>query len=295
MMRILCIGECMVEMAPEADGRYRMGFAGDTFNTAWYLRRLAPAEVSVSFMSAVGDDAISGRLETFIRSTGIEPVLSVRPGMTVGLYMIALSDGERSFSYWRSTSAARTLLDGATALPGLGSGDMAYFSGITVAILSPGARDGLAAILSEARDRGVTVAFDPNLRPALWSSTREMCAETTRFAALADMVLPSFDDERQFFDDADVAATADRYATTDDKVVVVKNGAGPIVVRAGAQSTVITPPKAPRIVDTTAAGDSFNAGLLAALSEGASLDEATGRGCAVASRVIAERGALVEI
>ena len=40
--RILCIGECMVELAPTDDGTYRQGFAGDTFNMAWYLRRLLP-------------------------------------------------------------------------------------------------------------------------------------------------------------------------------------------------------------------------------------------------------------
>ena len=43
--RFLSIGECMIEMALQEDGRYAMGYAGDTFNTAWYARRVAGPEI----------------------------------------------------------------------------------------------------------------------------------------------------------------------------------------------------------------------------------------------------------
>ncbi len=108
MTRLLCIGECMLELAPAgAPDTYRAGFAGDTFNTAWYARRLAPAGLEIAYMTAVGQDAVSDRLEDFTRAAGIVPEFIRRPDRTLGLYMIELKDGERSFAYWRGQSAAR--------------------------------------------------------------------------------------------------------------------------------------------------------------------------------------------
>jgi len=111
-MRVLAIGECMAELAPTgAAGDLRLGFAGDTFNTAWYLARCAP-DVEVSYLTAVGDDAISQNMRAFMQDAGINDThVRTSPDRTVGLYMITLDKGERSFSYWRGQSAARTLAD----------------------------------------------------------------------------------------------------------------------------------------------------------------------------------------
>jgi 2-dehydro-3-deoxygluconokinase len=295
MKRFLAIGECMVEMSPEADGRYRMGFAGDTFNTAWYMRRLCGPDREVAYFSAVGDDAVSARMTAFMRDAGIRPELVVRPGESVGLYMISLQNGERSFSYWRSASAARHLADGLETLPGLASDDVAYFSGITVAILPEASRHQLLRALRSARDAGVTIAFDPNLRPALWASPDEMRRWTMGAVAVSTIALPSFDDEARHFGDRDTAATGDRYTGAGAGLCVVKNGPGEILIRKGSYKTTVTPPKVGSVVDTTAAGDSFNAGFFAALAAGTTPAEAAEVGSRIAGRVIGERGALVEI
>ena len=295
MRRFLAIGECMVEMAPDPDGRYRMGFAGDTFNTAWYMRKLAPEAAEIAYMSAIGDDAISARMERFMRDAGIVPELAVRAGGTVGLYMISLQDGERSFSYWRSTSAARRLADGLKTLPGIASGDMAYVSGITVAVLPEPGRIKLFSALEKARKMGATIVFDPNLRPALWPSTEAMRDWITRAAATADIVLPSFEDEAHHFGDTSPQATAARYKEAGARLCVVKNGDGPILVASDDNDMTIPPLTAPEVVDTTAAGDSFNAGFLSALAGGASPEDAVRMGCEIAVRVIGKRGALVDL
>ena len=295
MRRFLAIGECMVEMAPEPDGRYRMGFAGDTFNTAWYMRKLAPEAAEIAYMSAIGDDAISARMERFMRDAGIVPELAVRAGGTVGLYMISLQDGERSFSYWRSTSAARRLADGLKTLPGIASGDMAYVSGITVAVLPEPGRIKLFSALEKARKMGATIVFDPNLRPALWPSTEAMREWITRAATTADIVLPSFEDEAHHFGDTSPQATAARYKEAGARLCVVKNGDGPILVASDDNDMTIPPLLAPEVVDTTAAGDSFNAGFLSALAGGASPEDAVRMGCEIAVRVIGKRGALVDL
>ena len=294
--RFLAIGECMVELAPAGDGLYARGFAGDTFNTAWYARRLLPPAVPVAYLSAVGDDAISSEMVAFIAAAGIEPEVATIPGATVGLYMISLARGERSFTYWRSASAARRLAEELCALAAAGPGALVYTSGITAAILPPEGRARLAAGLAAARAAGAEVAFDPNLRPRLWAGTAEMTRTIMEFAAVADIVFPSHDDEATHFGDADPAATAARYLGAGAGLVVVKDGPGAVVVagRGGVRARVV-PEAVASPVDTTAAGDSFNAGFLAARMTGAAPPDAARAGCRLATRVIARRGALVEI
>ena len=115
--KILAIGECMAELAPsDAAGGYRLGFAGDTFNTAWYLARLAP-DLSVSYFTAVGQDKLSQDLLAFMHDSRIDAA-QVREiaDRTIGLYLISLDNGERSFSYWRGQSAARHMTEDAQAM-----------------------------------------------------------------------------------------------------------------------------------------------------------------------------------
>lgn len=291
----LSIGECMVEMTPDGQGRYRMGFAGDTFNTAWYARRLLPAETTVAYRTAVGTDALSERLIAFMRDEGVVPDAARIAEATVGLYLVHLERGERSFTYWRQTSAARHLAQGLSRLPHVeGAGDVAYFSGITLAILPESDRGVLLDRVAQARRQGVTIAFDPNLRPALWGGGDEMRMWISRAAATSDIVLPSYEDEARHFGDADPAATVARYRSGGAETVVVKNGPAPALgIDAEGRECRVAPPEVDPVVDTTAAGDSFNAAVLAALMQGRDLAEAMTQGCRLAARVVSQRGALV--
>ncbi|HMO06324.1 MAG TPA: sugar kinase [Paracoccaceae bacterium] len=297
-MRILCIGECMVELAPLADaGTFRLGYAGDTFNTAWYLRRCAPAGWQVDYLTAVGQDAVSDRMVACFATAGIGTAHVLRlPGRTVGLYLIELVAGERSFSYWRGQSAARCLADDPGHLArALAGADLAYLSGITLAILSDDARARLTVALDAFRRAGGRVAFDPNLRPRLWPSTQSMREAVMQAASACDIALPSHDDEAAHFGDADPMATLRRYAGAGAIEVVVKNGAGGMPAQLEGQVWHFTPPSVAEVVDTTAAGDSFNAAFLAARLGGSPPLEALARGAGLAGRVIGARGALVAV
>lgn len=298
MTRLVALGECMVEMSPIATERqFCMGFAGDTLNTAWYLRRLLGPDYQIDYFTAVGTDVVSEHMINFLKQAGIgtEHILR-RVDKSVGLYMIQLLRGERSFSYWRSDSAARTLA--ADLLPlqaALKGADFAYFSGITMAILPQEDRNGFLTVLRRFRDSGGCVVFDPNLRPKLWASPQEMTESVMQAAAVSDIVLPSYDDEAQWFGDENPAATLDRYLRVQGGCCVVKNGADRLLVAEGGQCFACDPNPDVRVVDSTAAGDSFNAGFIAAHLQGAGLHDAVQAGASLAAQVVSKRGALVEI
>lgn len=292
----LSIGECMVELAQIAPDTYRRGFAGDTFNTAWYARRLLPEGWRVGYLSATGADAVSDEMRAMFADQGIDTAaLRVVPDRTLGLYMISTQDGERSFSYWRSQSAARLLAEDAGFLAEqMDRAGVIHFSGITLAILSPEHRTQLCDAIRTARAKGALVSFDTNLRPRLWEDEATMKAGLTLGASVADLVLPSFDEDGALFGDADPDDTIARYRDAGAQTVVVKNGAHPVTGYSDKAGRFELPAlNVDKVVDSTAAGDSFAAGLLAGLATGAPLQDATRQAMDLAAKVIGAPGALV--
>jgi 2-dehydro-3-deoxygluconokinase len=294
--RFLSIGECMVELSQAGEGLLRKGFAGDTFNTAWYARACLSPDWSVDYFTALGDDPLSTDMLGMMTKAGIGTGFIRRiAGKTPGLYLISLNNGERTFSYWRDSAAARTLADDADHLrSAIEQADLVYVSGITLGILAPEAVDTLLAELRRAKASGKTVAFDPNLRPRLWASKEIMLKTIEDGARAATLVLPSFDDETTHFGDATVTDTIARYHALGVRDVVVKNGADGAYLSFGEVELHVPGVATDQIVDTTSAGDSFNGAFLSRLLAGRSPGEAAAYGAAVASVVIGHHGALVD-
>ncbi len=296
--RLLCIGECMMELSPAEGGLLRPSFAGDTFNTAWYARELLPPEFTVDYLTAVGNDQISASLLGFIHEANIGlGHIRIIPNARLGLYMIQLDEyGERSFLYWRETSAARKLADDPANLrAAIEKADVIHFSGITLAILSPEARETLLVELRRAKASGGVVCFDPNIRPSLWESRavmREMCEEAAR---ASNIVLPGMDEERDHFGAARAEDVIERYLALGCDAVLLKRGAQGALLHAMGKTVPIPAAPAPWVVDTTAAGDSFAGAFLARLMQGEAPERAARKAAIVAAEVIGSHGALVRL
>ncbi len=293
--KVIAIGEAMIEMADLGDGTYKRGFAGDTFNTAWHLAQLLGNDATVGFATKVGVDAVS---TAFLRQLAQDGMITEVTGRvddrTMGLYMIELDGVERSFQYWRETSAARLLADDPDWLRQVVAGaGLIHLSGITLAILSPNDRDTLWHVLAEARSDGAVVSFDPNVRPRLWASAEETRQTLARFNSVTDIALPSFDDEHVLWGDTSPSQTVSRLKSAGVSEIVVKNGSDPVNGLADDQTTSVQTPVVDGIRDTSGAGDAFNAGYLAARLINKPQTTAIAWGQKVSSEVIRHFGARI--
>lgn len=291
---VASIGECMLELSGGKNSNWRLGYAGDTFNTLWAIRALTPESIPADYVSAFGDDPFSVQQKAFFAENGIGTAASpVIPGRRPGLYAITLTGAERSFTYWRADSAARLLADDKAALKkSLENRRLIYFSGITLAILEEDARKTLFATIREARQSGSRIAFDPNYRSRLWTAEDAARAAFDKALALCDIALPTFPDEESLYGDADPQATVRRMRDAGVGEVVVKNGSDPVVLFADGKESVIGAEPVANPVDTTGAGDSFNGAYLAARLAGDAPEAAVRRAHRVAAAVIQVHGAL---
>jgi 2-dehydro-3-deoxygluconokinase len=289
------IGECMIELSPAGDGLMRQSFAGDVFNTLWYASAALGAGWSTKFFTAVGTDPVSSEMLDFIGSAGIDCSDVVRiSDRRPGLYMIRLDGAERSFTYWREHSAARLLAADLERLRAAVSGSSVIFlSGITLAILPPADAAALTGVMRERRAAGATIAFDPNIRPVLWADRHYMRDTLMAAASVASIVMPGFDDESAAFGDASPSDTVERYAAAGVDIVVLKDGAGTVVVRTADGVVDFATPEVSDPVDTTGAGDSFNGAFLARYVESGDIAASVAAGQDCAAAVIRHRGALI--
>lgn len=298
-MKVACIGEAMVELSLDSGalGEARVGFAGDTLNTAIYLKRMAGSALQVSYVTRLGQDDFSRQMVAFMEAEGLGTETIARdPDRLPGLYAITTdATGERSFSYWREAAAARRLFQTGSGVDftALLEFDVLFLSAITLAILPDNVRHALIAWLADYKTRtGGRVVFDSNYRARLWESpdtAREAIGAAWR---VSDIALPSLDDEMAVFADADEAAVLARLRHCGITSGALKRGrAGPLSL--ADPGTEINFPPAAKVVDTTAAGDSFNGGYLAALLTGQSEAAALRAGHACACVVIGHHGAIV--
>jgi 2-dehydro-3-deoxygluconokinase len=268
MKRVATVGECMIELRHTDAQTLKLGFGGDTLNTAVYLARAGrDAGIRVDYITALGEDSYSQGMLDAWQAEGVGTDLVARlPGRLPGLYIIRTDErGERSFTYFRSAAAARDMLrDGrdvrlAERLTGYAC---LYFSGITLSILDDGQRQSLMAILDRLRAGGTEIAFDSNYRPAGWPRVEDARKWMTEAWRRCDIALPTLDDEQRLFGDGDADACLARLRDVGVREVVLKlGGEGCVIWSVGAAASRVAAAKV-AIVDTTAAGDSLNAGYL---------------------------------
>lgn len=300
---VAVIGECMLEVSRlpshETAGNLpaALSYGGDTLNTSVYLARMG---VKVDYVTALGDDAMSAWMIDQWKAEHVGCHLVQRhSGAVPGLYMIEVDEhGERSFLYWRENSPATKLFDDEESSEHLfsllSSFGYIYFSGITLALYQPPALERFLKFLEEFRAQGGQVIFDGNYRPRLWES-RDIAAEVyNKVYGLTDIALPTIEDEQMVFGMDTPDAIIDRLLHWGVKETVLKMGGKGCLVATQEMRELVESNKV-AVVDTTSAGDSFNAGYFAARIAGQDPVSAAEAGHNLASVVIQHRGAIIPL
>ena len=299
--KIAVIGECMIELSQKG-AEVSRGFGGDTLNTSVYIaRQVAPEALTVNYVTALGTDSFSQQMLEAWQSEHIDTLLIQRmENRLPGLYYIETDDtGERTFYYWRNEAAAKFWLeseDAAAICEALATFDYLYLSGISLAILSPTSREKLLSLLRECRANGGKVIFDNNYRPRLWASREETQQVYQQMLQYTDIAFLTLDDEDALWGEKPVEDVIARTQAAGVSEVVIKRGAEPCLVAITGEAVVEVPAvklAKEKVIDTTAAGDSFSAGYLAVRLTGGTPEAAAQRGHLTASTVIQYRGAII--
>ncbi|ENM5905204.1 sugar kinase [Vibrio mimicus] len=298
--KIAVLGECMLEIQKTQSG-LRQGFGGDTLNTAVYLARLARAEnadLSVSYFTALGKDHLSDDMIKSWQQEGVDTTYVARYADKLpGLYLIEnREDGERDFHYWRQDAAARYWIareDNDHLYTILSDYDLIYLSGITLAIQDSASLTKLLNLIKKLKESGCVVAFDTNYRERLWPTPAQAqeCYEQT--LALTDIALLTLDDEQKLYQEKTQNDTLTRLQAFGLAQLVLKSGSdGCMVVTQGKEQWVPTT-AIHDVVDTTAAGDSFNAAYLYKWLSSQDSIQAALAGHTLAGQVIRHYGAII--
>lgn len=292
IMTIFVFGEAMLEY--HGDGGEGLRYGGDTLNTAIHLARRGHG---VAYVTALGTDPISDALIASWHAEGIDTRFVLRhPSRQPGIYAIHVDAvGERSFLYWRDHSAARDMFalpEMAQAIDAARQASLLYFSLISLAILPPDGRAQLLALAHDVRAAGGDVAYDSNFRRNLWSSVAIARDTSWQAVRLATIGLPTNVDEQQLEEfELTVDQMGAQWLAQGCKDVVIKAGDSGCFHFNGTNPRYF-PAVRTAVVDSSGAGDAFNAGFLSAHMIGEPLEQAIESGQELARWVIGRRGAI---
>ncbi len=298
MNKVAVIGECMVELYQDKKGMYKQTFGGDTFNCSVYLKR-SNKKVELEYITVLGQDELSKKMLNFFHKQNLKTsYIDCIKNKNSGLYIINTQNGERSFSYWRSNSAARELFL-TSSLEKISEElldfDIIYFSAISLAIMSEVGRNKFFKIIKKARAKGVKIAFDSNYRPKLYKNSDEARQIYNKAIHYCDIFLPSIDDEKQLWGDGDIDTNSIIKKAKKAKCteIVIKCGKEDIVYYFNGHTKTIKTKQLKNIIDSTSAGDSFNGAYLANRLKNKSIEDSIKKAQKLATQVIMYKGAII--
>lgn len=258
---ILCNGEALIDMVPNAEGALQPLAGGAVYNTAVSLGRLG---IPSGFMTGLSTDLFGERLDAGLSESNVSSDLCIRSARPTTLAFVKLTDGNAQYTFYDENTAGRMIT--ADDLPTLGSNiSTLYFGGISLCS-EPAASTYQTMCLRHSADK-VTM-IDPNVRTSFISDREVYVARIKSMVAASDIVKVSDDDLDWLIDgDADIM---DKLVTLQDlgpQIAILTRGAdGPIARLADGRTIAVPVPKV-TVQDTVGAGDTFNAGFLAQLHE----------------------------
>lgn len=254
--------------------------AGAEVNVAIGLKRLGH---SVAYVTKLGTDPFGTYIENKLKEEGLDVQITKDENHFTGYQLKGkVLEGDPEVFYYRRNSAASCLslediekvdFEGARVL---------HITGIPPA-LSKSCREATYRLIERARENGMLVSFDPNLRPTLWESEDVMISTINDIASKADIVLPGTGEGKILMGSDKPAEIAEFYRKNGAKAVIVKDGGDGAYADWEESKEFFPGYKVKEVVDTVGAGDGFAVGILSAWLEGMKMPEMVDRGNAIGS------------
>lgn len=286
MGKTILFGEPMALLIADTTGpleeveHFTRALSGAEVNVSIGLSRLGH---SVEYLTRLGDDPFGHYIENQLKKNEIgTSMVTYDPVYRTGIQLKnRVTDGSDPYApYYRKGSAASHISKEEIDALDLTDVELIHVTGIPPA-LSESAREASFRLMERAKEAGILLTFDPNLRPALWENEETMICVINRLASMADAVLPGIGECRILAGTAQAEEAADFYQKLGVKTVIVKDGASGAYVREGETSYRVPGYRVEKVVDTVGAGDGFAVGVLSGILEGMSMRDSVLRGNAI--------------
>ena len=267
---------------------YNLSVAGAEFNVAIGVARLGH---KVSYITKLGNDPFGKRIIHVLDENKINNEFIVFSSTKTTGFMLKgrTNKGDPDIFYFRKGSAASTLSANDVKDIDFSAYSHIHLTGILPA-LSEETRGAVYLLFDKARQAGLTISFDPNLRPQLWPSQQMMQATINDLASMADIVLPGIAEGNVLMGSDDPKEINAFYRRNGSKIVVTKCGAAGAYVTTENDEYMVPGFNVDTVVDTVGAGDGFAAGIITGLMENLSLKEAVSRANAIGAIQVMSRG-----
>lgn len=294
MSRIITVGEPMALFVAEREGpleeveRFNRFVAGAEVNFSIGMSRL---EHQVTYITQLGMDPFGKNIEKFLQQNEIDTTyVTYDSQYLTGMQwkQKVVSGDPEVFSARKNSAASHMDLDTIANLNWDGF-DHIHLTGIPPA-LSAGCREMVYELMTIARDKGVQISYDPNLRPGLWADKQEMVQVINDLSCHADIVLPGIEEAKLLTGKHDVGEIVDYYHAAGVKTVVIKLGAKGAYTSSEGQQFYTEGFQVEQVVDTVGAGDGFAVGVVSGILEGLPLQEAVKRGTAIGALAVMAPG-----
>lgn len=297
---VTCFGELLIDMISTNPGSlvdsegFLKKFGGAPANTAVGLAKLG---TNVIFMGKVGDDPFGHYLKKTLEEYKVntQHLILSKADKTTLAFVSLTEDGERDFYFFKGAHEALTPdelnLPQATHL--------FHFGSLTQT--NEMAKKATDKLLDQALTMGCIISYDPNIRKNLWGNlqrAKEIILETAKKVHILKL---NDDEARILSQNADIKKAAKILFSQNLDALFITLGAKGCYYKTKSAEGQIKPTIIVKAVDTTGAGDAFNAGYIDAISRSGKhvsdmtqkdLEEALKRAVVIGAVTTTKKGAI---
>ena len=295
-INVCSIGEAMIEISNIKNSLYNQSFAGDTLNFCNYLDK---KKLNAFFLSAIGKSEINQSLLDFVRSKNISTkYIKQINQFEVGLYLIKNKDnGEKQFFYWRDESAAKQYfnnIDFLNSYKELKNFDYIYFSGITLSIIHISKLNNFIKLLKLLKSKKIKIVFDFNIRPSRWNK-KNLNIFLDSVLKFVDICFLSGEDMNYWKNKNNIKSYEQIVRKYKLKHSIFRKNAKFTYVFLNKTRYVFKNKLLKTVVDTSGAGDGFNAAYLSNFIVNNDPVLALKAGSSLGSKIVMKKGAIVDV